>query len=547
MSQERWDVVLRFLGGALAYQGDMVLRGPVVRIGANPGPGGLRLEGYRALDDRHAVITAYDGGTASIAPVGPNQVRMAPHEHVDWKEIQPVRGPVFLSPGCAVHMGPPGRGATAVFVECRRLGVWEQRAILSDSSQGEDDEDKGSQVRELDITKRIPWWFLPSIAFMLMSTFAAVGLVVLVLSQRQVERLGPVDEGQEYYDYGDVFAITEVNTTLYQGLTQGYYNFVMKPGIDAGKLKGFEKPESWDKVLMQWVTRSEQMYIKGWAFWVQLDNHKDDYALVLHELRAAGLPDVLAAVPFQESRYKADAWDTMLCAAGWWQFQPEVAFRNNLDVRDCHFRGSSTLWSPKKKAAPRNAIKNADYVSNQSCVIPKGGCEIDQRMDKFNSTKAAVNAFKVPFADPDLRNSGALVALTIASHNAGFDDSPYREGQISRTNIKIAYANYLADTKQERAPDFIGQNIKCATKDDMSRLNADNINASCGSYLANVTQTYTPYVIAQHLLAVCYYGLNYAGTNPEFEPYSQYVIGNGYCKDIAVPNVEQVQKHGAGK
>ena len=60
MSQERWDIVLRFLSGPLALQGDLVLRGPVVRLGANPGPGGLSLDGYRGVDDRQAVITAYD-------------------------------------------------------------------------------------------------------------------------------------------------------------------------------------------------------------------------------------------------------------------------------------------------------------------------------------------------------------------------------------------------------------------------------------------------------------------------------------------------------
>ena len=60
-SQERWFVVMKFQNGALAYQGDMALRGPVIRLGANPGPGGLKLEGYRGLDDRQAVLTAYDG------------------------------------------------------------------------------------------------------------------------------------------------------------------------------------------------------------------------------------------------------------------------------------------------------------------------------------------------------------------------------------------------------------------------------------------------------------------------------------------------------
>ena len=119
MSQERWDIVLRFLHGPLAYQADMVLRGPVVRIGANPGPatGGssLKLEGYRGLDDRQAVITVYDGATVQVAPVGAHQVRTAPHEHVNWEELLPIRGPVFLSNGGAIHFGGSG------WLECPRV------------------------------------------------------------------------------------------------------------------------------------------------------------------------------------------------------------------------------------------------------------------------------------------------------------------------------------------------------------------------------------------------------------------------------------------
>ena len=163
MSQERWDVHLRFLNGPLAYEGDLVRRGPVIRIGANPGPGGLSMEGYRGLDDRHAVITAYDGGSVSIAPVGQNQVRMAPHEHVDWGEVRPIRGPVYLSDGCAVHMGPPGRGATAVFVKAERLGVWEQRELLSESAQAGPTDQNPSGVVTLNPGQGLPRWFLPGI------------------------------------------------------------------------------------------------------------------------------------------------------------------------------------------------------------------------------------------------------------------------------------------------------------------------------------------------------------------------------------------------
>ena len=78
MSQERWDVIIRVLDGPLAGLGEQTLQGPVVRIGVNPGPGGLALAGYRGLDQRQAVITAYEGGKVSIAAVGANQVRTAP-------------------------------------------------------------------------------------------------------------------------------------------------------------------------------------------------------------------------------------------------------------------------------------------------------------------------------------------------------------------------------------------------------------------------------------------------------------------------------------
>lgn len=94
--QERWDVVLKVLNGPLASSGEQVVRGPVVRLGADPGPGGLKLGGYRGLDARQATITAYTGGSASVAPVGTNQVRLAPHPNVNWADIDPLTGPEYV-------------------------------------------------------------------------------------------------------------------------------------------------------------------------------------------------------------------------------------------------------------------------------------------------------------------------------------------------------------------------------------------------------------------------------------------------------------------
>ena len=65
---ERFDIRLRFLNGPLKFQGEVEHRGPVVRLGAEPGPGELKLDGYRGLEARHATITAYDRARVEIAP-----------------------------------------------------------------------------------------------------------------------------------------------------------------------------------------------------------------------------------------------------------------------------------------------------------------------------------------------------------------------------------------------------------------------------------------------------------------------------------------------
>lgn len=544
MAQERWDVVVRFLNGPLQWQGDIVMRGPVVRVGSNPGPNGLKLDGYRALDDRHAVMSAYEGGHVTIAPVGPSQVRMNSHENVDWNTILPLRTATPLAEGSAVHLGPPGRGATFTFLECRRLGVWTQQAILSEATATDSPEADGTQVQQLDLTKRIPWWFIPMMMAMVAGTASVLGVVLLIAFQRDVEQLGPTDPGKDYYEYGDVFAETTVNESLRTNTQNGYAAFVSSVNAEVANDPSLKIAEKGDPLLVEWVTRSEQMYIRGWSFWAKLDRSRDTYAMVLGKLRAKGLPDVLAGIPLQESGYNSVAKDYMLCAMGLWQFQPEIAYRNGLKVSGCHMRGSSTPWQPTEKALPINAIINAPYVQDKKCQI--SSCDVDERVDAQRATDAAIQNFMDPWNDADFRTSGALVQLTIATHNAGFDDSKYRSNKaVSRTNIGKAYPKYLRDKSLTRAPDFIGQNITCTSGSQMIKEDAENINARCGSYLPNVTQTYVPYVIAQHLLAACYYGKNY-GDIKEFADYRKLAVGDGYCQVIKIPSPDEVKSH-AGK
>jgi len=304
MSQERWDVILRFTDGPLSFQGEVTCRGPVVRLGANPGPGEMRLGGYRALDDRHAVITCYDGGRISISPVGENQVRVGPHEFTEWGELHPIRKPVNLAEGNAIHLGPVGRGATFVFERAQRLGLWQERQIISDAAQATP-ELMPSEVSHIDAQRGVPPWFIPTMVCIFIFTLGAV-----VLHQYSdwiggdPDPLGVTLEGQEYVASVDVS--TPLEPHLVKGLNAPFAEFVMRPNADAARMpKLGSDPERWDSRFLEYTTRSFKTYGQMRAFWKRLEAIRSDYGYVVRELRQQRLPEVFAGIPYQESRYRA--------------------------------------------------------------------------------------------------------------------------------------------------------------------------------------------------------------------------------------------------
>ena len=78
-----------------------------------------------------------------------------------------------------------------MFVECRRLGVWEQRELLSDASQV-DPQSENNDVKRLDSGSRFPWWLIPAVLGIFFAFTSALGLILFVFLQRDVDRLGPV-------------------------------------------------------------------------------------------------------------------------------------------------------------------------------------------------------------------------------------------------------------------------------------------------------------------------------------------------------------------
>ncbi len=542
--QERWDVVMLVLDGPLAGSGEHVYRGPVVRIGAAPGPGGFALNGYRGLDARHATITAYDGGSAAVAPVGTNQVRMAPHANVNWKEIDPMSGPEYLSEGCAIHLGPVGRGVTLEFVQCRRLGVWSGGALASEVSGSPGvtpgivagappaafDARGSRRIR----SSTVPAWFIGCMV-MMTAVFVAVPLAVVFVNAITIERLGPVEEGEPFYTFATV-QVDKVNPKLKEGLNQAFHDFVMKPSIEVSGLRELEDPKNWDEEFYGYTAASVETHLKAWSVFRRLDVVRQDYATVLGELRAADLPEVIAGMPYLESRYTADL-QSIACAKGYWQFMPEVAFRIDRDSRigfkvaDCTFTDADVRWSPTDPTPPPGVMRNAVYIDKerQNCRIKS--CRVDARTDLKKSTAAAMFSLAEAYSDPDIQKSGSAVAITILSHNAGYDDS--RFGRRKKSNLRDAYFIWKKGKPADELPKFYGRNITTTNPHETSWH---------GSAIPPETQHYAYTIVAEHMLAACYYGLNYADEIPAFREFKQYTQKEGYCRQLNIPTAAEVRK-----
>lgn len=555
--QERWDVVLNVLDGPMSAMGEFTMRGPVVRIGANPGPGGFKLNGYRGLDARHAVITAYDKATASIAPVGTSQVRMAPHPNVRWGDIDPMSGPNYLSQGCAIHLGPVGRGATFEFIRIQKLGVWQQGQLLSAHEEDVANvasagsgavESAGAPVpasyQARKVTRinasSVPLWFGGGALIIAILSVTCLGAAVLI---RKVERepLGPKIEGEQFYEYATI-ASEDIDPDLRGGLRSGFHDFVMRPNADLtvpSLRTQVTNPEQWDPIFYEKVVASVQTHIQAFSVFRRFDDIRDAYGTVVEEMRAADLPEVFAAIPYMESRYVGDA-QSPACAKGFWQFMPEVAHR--LDkrpdiefvVRDCRLQGIGVTWTPDADAPPRGLFQNAVYIRRpeRTCLID--GCAIDQRTDLSRSTRAAVAALREPMEDPLLQESGAAVQIAILSHNAGYDDG--RFGRPKSTNLLPAYRQWSRGKAREELPNFYGHMI---TTNQFSH--DGGTSAWQGSLIPPETQHYAYSIVAQHLLAVCYYAQNYSD-NTAFRPWGKYTREGGYCTDLNIPRPEDVRR-----
>ena len=89
----------------------------------------------------------------------------------------------------------------------------------------------------------------------------------------------------------------------------------------------------------------------------------------------------------------------------------------------------------------------------------------------------------------------------------------------------------MKKTKITNGIRFYGDNILCDKVDPIKKP-----GTRCGGVLSNQTQHYAYKVVAQHILAVCYYAKNYSN-DLTFSKWEKYSTADGYCSLVQVPSV----------
>jgi len=191
-----------------------------------------------------------------------------------------------------------------------------------------------------------------------------------------------------------------------------------------------------DEALAKEVRDQFEQYVKSPNMQQTFHKVSADYAQVLSEVRTQGLPDVLAAIPFHESRYQADA-QSDVCAKGHWQFIPETAVRQGLTVKDCLLSDSVEPWTPTDDVVSN--IEARPYVrktedGKRTCLI--ASCAMDDRTELAASTTAALSMMAKVYKIESVIKSGKAVEKTILSHHVG--------AERAQSSVPVSKGEYVA-------------------------------------------------------------------------------------------------------
>jgi hypothetical protein len=138
-----------------------------------------------------------------------------------------------------------------------------------------------------------------------------------------------------------------------------------------------------------------ELHVQSWRFWAQIYARESEYLYVVDELRTARLPELLAAIPYQTSRF--ERWVGMDCSAGPWGLPVDT---RGLSVRNCRVRGASGYWSPGD---------TRPILDQGLCLLDT--CEIDERLELSASTRVAIASLRQTWA-----TSGHDPMATLEAH-----------------------------------------------------------------------------------------------------------------------------------
>ncbi|MEZ4236312.1 MAG: hypothetical protein R3F59_09155 [Myxococcota bacterium] len=144
-----------------------------------------------------------------------------------------------------------------------------------------------------------------------------------------------------------------------------------------------------------------EVHARSWRFWERIYAVLPAYRAVAADLRAAQLPELLAAVPDQASRFRPGPDPD--CGAGPWRLPVSAPLR----VAGCHLRGDPRPWS---SGDPRPVVEGG------ACRIER--CDVDERTDLAAATAAVLPALAATHraVDGDPRR-------TLAAHARGDPDA----------------------------------------------------------------------------------------------------------------------------
>ena len=188
-----------------------------------------------------------------------------------------------------------------------------------------------------------------------------------------------------------------------------------------------------DQTFFTATVNTIQEILKSRGFWEDLERAKDEYALVVSNLRQMGLPTVFAAIPYQETRYRPHLISPV-CAAGIWQFMPETVFSHESSRRKMHHHWAVKTVDTSQKKHHHIACLEMLYITIRILKAVIKSCRVDKRPDVEASTVAALHLLEDTWEADEAVDSGAAVQMTILSHNAGWDDSPYLAAKNSPTS-----------------------------------------------------------------------------------------------------------------